>query len=139
MKTRMNALQTTWMNVRTGAFLGALLAILVAPAAVLSGQSPTVAQKCGASETNVPSEIVQLARTRDIWLEFPALRRAPQLEIDSPAMLVVFPANYELTGALGRPDMQAPDSLGIVLCVVPDAGRLTLLSNVDPAGSRLAR
>jgi hypothetical protein len=97
---------------------------------------------CGASDTNVASEVVDLQSARDIWREFPGMRKAPSLETDdAPATLVIFPKGYDVREvAIGNGQgggAPVADS-GTVVCIVQATGVATLLTNVPIQGSRLA-
>lgn len=132
---------TSLVGARSGAVLGAVLAILIVPPVVLSAQDPSIGARCGVSGQQASSFQIDLARAEDIWLEFPAMMRAPEAEGDSaPASLVVFPSgfNEKLIGLGGNRSDRTPTNLGTVLCLVQADGEVSVFTNVAPAGSRLA-
>jgi hypothetical protein len=130
------------LNLRGGVMVGAFLAALVIPPLATSADSDsrTATQKCGASGSNVPTEVVNLQSGKNIWLEFPAMRRAPVLESDdAPATLVIFTSGYDLAQVgMGNGTPPPATAVGTVLCVIQEDGRVSLFTNVPTAGSRIA-
>jgi hypothetical protein len=112
------------------------IAILVSGVAA---QDPRLEQ-CGA---NIPGNKVltsfELPRARDFWSRFPTAGRAPELETDQPAFVVVFngPASHFVVGtwiAGQDPDVR----LGLsekTVCVVAGS-EVNVYANVDMAGFR---
>jgi hypothetical protein len=129
------------LGVPGGLVLGLLVATLVVPPIATSNDTLTATRSCGASDSNVPSEVVELRSAKDVWLEFPAMRRAPLLESDdSPATLVVFPAGFDSTqGTSGNPLAGTPSAdVGTVICVRQASGYVSVFTNVPTQGSRLS-
>jgi hypothetical protein len=121
-----------------------LLGSIAAGAIGIAAVSGAMAQDqrladCGAE---VPGNRVlttfDLAHARDFWLRFPAAGKAPELDVDDPAFVVVFdgPATQPLMAP--APDSSSGVALTSatrdnVVCVVI-AGEPNLYSGVDMAG-----
>lgn len=124
---------------RLGAIAGVLLALLTVPVALVSADGMTEAESCGGGqEKNVPLEAFSLPAAKDIWLEFPAMGRAPEIENDtSPARVIVFRDGYD-PAAVGMAGNQGarPTQLGTVVCIIQADGTRIVYTNMSKAGSR---
>ena len=125
------------MGSRGGVLVGLLISLLVVPPIAAAGRDQSVEALCGASDTNLPIGVVQLTSGRDIWVEFPAMRRAPRLEVDDqPATIVVFHGDYDLGRLAPHLASSASADLGTVVCVVQGDGSVSLFTDVPTQGSR---
>lgn len=138
--TRWNAILRD-PSTKAGVLAGAIFAAVVVPPIVLAADTTSVTERCGASDRNVPTEVVALTKARNVWVEFPAMMRSPMLESDQSATLVIYRDGIDEAGiVLGQPDRTPPprEALGTVVCVVVEGQRPMLHTNVDVTGSRLA-
>lgn len=110
--------------------------LLLAPSMVGKAISDE-AIACGGTRNTVESEF-DLDAATDIWREFPAMLRAPELEADpGPVHVVVFKGNVDLSGMIaGRPEAVPPVSEAI--CVTTSGGEVYFYDGVSRAGSRFA-
>lgn len=119
--------------------LGALtvLALLVAAC----GARDPRAKACGI-EAPVAREFA-LEHASDYRTALPRMGRSPELEIETPAYVVVYAGQVNLGGVMGAPDAEdasgipidhvdRPDSFAGVVCVVVN-GSPTIYVNVDAA------
>lgn len=127
----------------TGSILPALFGVLTGllVLAPFAGAAPLSAEArlCGASPNVIEAEI-KLAHARDVWVRFPAMLKAPELEADDrPATLVVFAGDFDTSavGAAGN-GRQKPKTLEAVVCVVQADGTLNLYHDVSRVGSNLS-
>lgn len=124
---------------RLGAVAGALLALFTVPVALISADGMTDLESCGgAQDKNAPLEQFSLAAAKDIWLEFPAMGRAPEIETDSgPADVIVFKDGYDASavGVVGNVGPH-PIELDTVVCVIQADRTRTIYTNIPRQGSR---
>jgi hypothetical protein len=103
----------------------------------VAAQDPRL-EACGANTAgNTVLARFELPRARDFWSRFPFAGRAPELETDQPAFVVVFngPASHFVVGTWieGQgPDVRL-DATENTVCVVA-GGETNVYFNVDMAG-----
>lgn len=125
-----------WLQPRLALVLGATVALLLVPTTVISAVDQSAFATCGGSDTNRARETIRLAAARDIWLEFPAMLRAPVLEEDTrPAQVVVFEPGFDLGGMTVARDI-APGTVDTVICVIQSDGNPNMFAKVRLDGSR---
>lgn len=109
-------------------------AMILAPGIVGKDISPQ-AIACGGTRNTVQTEL-DLEQGSDIWREFPAMLRAPELEGDTgPVHLVVFKGDVDISGMLaGRPADVPP--VADAICVVLGDGTLYFYDGVSRSGSK---
>ena len=128
------------LDVRLGVAVGVLVALFTVPIVLVSADGMSDVEFCGGSPgKNVALEQFSIAAARDIWLEFPALARSPELESDTPARVVVFRDGYDAkaAGIVGNIGSRAAN-LDKVVCVIQADGTRTVYANVSLQGSRFA-
>lgn len=92
------------------------------------------AKLCGGEKNTVLTEF-DLHQANAIWSVFPAMLRAPELEDDtSPAHVVVFDGNVDLTGLIAAPGAVAP--VADAVCVVQSDGVVNMYDNVSKNGAK---
>lgn len=128
------------LGVRLGVALGVLVALFTVPIVLVSAKGMSDVEFCGGSpDKNVALEQFSITAAKDIWLEFPALARSPELESDTPARVVVFKDGYDANeaGVVGNIGSRAA-TLDKVVCVIQADGTRTVYTNVSLQGSRFA-
>lgn len=115
--------------------LACLTATLIFVPMVTGAGMSAAAISCGGTKNTVEREF-DVARPSDIWKVFPAMLRAPELEADtSPAHVVVFSGDFDLSGGVGAPGTKP--LVQFAVCVVLTDGTPTLYDGVSRAGSNI--
>lgn len=123
------------MIIHGSAILAACLVagLVLAPGLLGKAISPE-AIACGGSRNTVQAEF-DLDRASDIWREFPAMLRAPELEVAKGSVhVVVFKGTVDLSGMIagGATD----DAVANAICVVTSDGDINFYDGVSRAGSK---
>ena len=136
----MNKMRSPDPTFRLSILTGVLAALFMIPVYVTAATSDEAFAKCGGNDrSNIARADFSIPATRDIWLEFPALLRAPELEaIESSARVIVFKPGFNLAETAVIGNGQPPRDVDSVICVIQSDGSFRLYTNVSLQGSRFA-
>jgi hypothetical protein len=118
------------------ALLGACVTVaaIFVPSALGGGLS-SEAIACGGTSDTVQAEFT-LDQGKNLWREFPAMLRAPELEdLATPVHVVVFQGDVDLSGLIAGPPGANP-VVSNSICVVLANGETYFYDNVSRVGSR---
>lgn len=133
-------MRSTTAAVRLGVITGSLAALLTIPLYVATADSDEAFRKCGGNDrSNVAMADFTIAAARDIWLEFPAMLRAPELEdVAAPARVIVFKPGFNLAEVAVLGFGSPPTDVDTAICVIQEDGSSRLYTNVSKQGSQFA-
>jgi len=122
--------------------LGVAVGLLLLAPFVTADDLSVEARRCGAGPDDTVAAEFSIPSASGVWKQFPAMLRAPELEMDDrPASVVRFSGDYTPDGPVTGNPMSGstrPASLAGALCVIQADGTVNLYHDVSRNGSRFA-